>query len=105
MARLVPLTWPPSRLGEAVVALARLRGWRLRGVAIPGCPEVRDQDSPEALGAWLEMAAAWLGLEAEPVAVPYAEVEALVRGAGPAILRLPTTDKPGCLVLLGRQRR
>ena len=39
------------------------------------------------------------------MAVLYAEVEVLVRSAGPALLRLPTTEKPGWLVLLGSQRR
>jgi ATP-binding cassette subfamily B protein len=86
------------------VALARKRGWRLRSVEIPVCPEERGQGSTEALGEWLETAATWLGLEAEPVAVPYAEVEALVRGAAPALIRLPATAKPGFLVLLGSQR-
>src|SRR5262245_14785785 len=105
MAGLDTLTWPTSRLGEALAAVARQRGWRLRGVEIPVCPEERGQDSPEALGEWLETAAAWLGLEAEPVAVPYAEVEALIRSAGPALIHLPATEKPGFLVLLGRQRR
>src|SRR5215831_13591600 len=105
MAELDTLTWPTSRLGEAVAALARQRGWRLRDVEIPVYPAARGQASPEALEEWLETAATWLGLEAEPVAVPYAEVEALVRGAGPALIRLPTTEKPGFLVLLGSQRR
>jgi len=105
MAGLDTLAWPTSRLGEALAAVARQCGWRLRGVEIPVCPEARGQDSAEALGEWLEKAAAWLGLEAEPVAVPYAEVEALIRGAGPALIHLPATEKPGFLVLLGRQRR
>src|SRR5215831_12934683 len=105
MAGLDTLAWPVARLGEAVTALARQCGWQLHGVAIPSGPEDPGSGSVEALGAWLETAAAWLGLEAEPVAVPYAEVEALVRGAGPALIRLPTTEKPGFLVLLGSQRR
>src|SRR5262245_17822679 len=105
MAELDTLAWPASRLGEALAALARQRGSRLRGVEIPVCPEERGQHSPEELGEWLETAAAWLGLEAEPAAVSYAEVEALIRGAGPALIRLPTTEKPGFLVLLGSQRR
>ena len=87
-----------------MAALARQRGWRLRGVEIPVGPEAQGRTVRRRLEEWLETAAAWLGLEAEPVAVPYAEVEVLVRGAGPALLRLPATEKPGFLVLLGSQR-
>jgi hypothetical protein len=46
-----------------------------------------------------------LGVEAEPVAVPYAEVASLVSGAGPALLCLPGREKPGFLAVLGCQRR
>ena len=46
-----------------------------------------------------------LGLEAEPVEAPYAEVEQLVRRAGPALLRLPGGGEPRFLALLGGRRR
>jgi ATP-binding cassette subfamily B protein len=61
-------------------------------------------DCPEALHGWLEAAAGWLGVEAELVEVPYAEVDSLVRGAGPALLRLPGREKPAFLALLGCRR-
>src|SRR6266571_3796955 len=105
MEALDPLAWPVGRLGEAIVALARLQGWRLRGVEAPGGPAGPAPDSTEALGTWLEAVAAWVGLEAEPVEVPYGEVEGLVRRASPALLRLPGREKPGFLALLGSQRR
>src|SRR5215470_17583764 len=105
MEALDTLAWPVGRLGEAIVALARLQGWRLRGVETSGGPAGPAPDSTEALSTWLEAAAAWLGLEAEPVEVPYGEVEGLVRGASPALLCLPGREKPGFLALLGSQRR
>src|SRR5215471_6585314 len=105
MEALDTLAWPVGRLGEAIVALARLQGWRLRGVEAAGGMAGPALDSTETLDTWLEAAAAWLGLEAEPVEVPYGEVEDLVRGAGPALLRLPSREKPGFLTLLGSQRR
>jgi multidrug resistance efflux pump len=82
---------------------ARLRGWRLRDVEPPVYQGGLEQGEMEALGVWLEAAALWLGLEAEPVEVSYAEVESLVRGSGPALLRLPGLEKPGFLALLGSQ--
>ena len=105
MEALDALAWPVGRLGEAIAGLARLQGWRLRSAEAPVCPAGLAQDSPEALHGWLEAAAAWLGVEAELVEVPYAEVESLVYGAGPALLRLPGREKPGFLALLGSQRR
>ena len=105
MEALDALAWPVGRLGEAIAGLARLQGWRLRSVEAPVCPAGLEQGSPEALHGWLEAVATWLGVAAELVEVPYAEVESLVSGAGPALLRLPGREKPGFLALLGSQRR
>src|SRR5262245_59914724 len=105
MEALDTLAWPVGRLGEAIAGLARLRGWRLRSVEAPVCPTGLEQGNPEALHGWLEAVAAWFGVAAEPVEVPYAEVESLVRGVGPALLRFSGREKPGFLALLGSQRR
>src|SRR5215467_15545232 len=105
MEALNTLVWPMGRLGEAIMVLARLQGWRLRNLEAPVYQEGLEQEGIEALGVWLEAAATWLGVEAEPVEVPYAEVESLVRRAGPALLRLPGLEKPGFLALLGYQGR
>ena len=105
MEALDALAWPVGRLGEAIMGLARLHGWQLRSPEAPVYPVGVAHDSPEALHGWLEAAAAWLGVEAEPVEVPYAAVESLVYGAGPALLRLPGREKPGFLALLGSTRR
>src|SRR5215470_14509346 len=104
MEALDTLAWPVGRLGEAIAGLARLRGWLLRSVEAPVCPTGLEQGNPEALHGWLEAVAAWFGVAAEPVEVPYAEVESLVRGVGPALLRLPGREKPGFLALLGSQQ-
>jgi ATP-binding cassette subfamily B protein len=105
MQALDTLAWPVGRLGEAMAGLARFQGWQLRSPEAPVCPAELAYNRPEALHAWLEAAAAWLGVEAERVEVPYAEVASLVSGAGPALLCLPGREKPGFLALLGRQRR
>jgi ATP-binding cassette subfamily B protein len=105
MEAIDPLAWPVTRLGEAMITLARRQGWHIRNTVAPVSPGGIEPGAGEALGVWLETAATWLGLEAEPVEVPYAEVAALLRGAGPTLLRLPGREKPGFLVLLGSQRR
>jgi ATP-binding cassette subfamily B protein len=74
-------------------------------VPAPVCPAELEQGNLEALHGWLEATAAWLGVTAEPVEVPYAEVESLIYSAGPALLRLPEREKSGYLALLGSRRR
>jgi ATP-binding cassette, subfamily B, bacterial len=99
------LAWPISRLGEACAALARTRGLSPRSVEPSTPPQGLAHSDSEALARWIEAAAACLGLEAEPVEASYAEVERLVQGAGPALLRLPADGEPRFLALLGGRRR
>jgi ATP-binding cassette subfamily B protein len=93
--------WPAARLGEALELLARRGGYRPRGVAVE--PPPAGAGGAE-LGAWLEAAARWLGVEAEPVDTPYADAEALARGAAPALLRVDAADGPRFLALAGGGR-
>ena len=105
MGDLDKLAWPVSRLGEALAALARTGDLAPRSVEVPPPPPSLTQDGAEGLGRWIEATAGSLGLEAEPVDVPYAEVERLVRSAGPALLRLPGAGEPLFLALLSGRRR
>jgi ATP-binding cassette subfamily B protein len=100
------LAWPVARLGEALESLARRSGLTTvpRGdtaappPALAGCGD-------EPIGDWIEALAAWLGLEAEAVEAPYAEVERLVAGSAPGLLRLPGEGEPRFLLLLSGNRR
>ena len=71
----------------------------------PAPPHDLMQGADEALTRWIEAAAGCLGLEAEPVDAPYAEVEQLMHRAGPALLRWPGPGEPRFLTLLGSRRR
>jgi ATP-binding cassette subfamily B protein len=71
----------------------------------PTPPQGLGQDSHEPLSRWLTLAAGSLGLEVEVVMTPYTEVEWLVRGAGPALLRIPGRSEPCFLALLGSGRK
>ncbi len=69
----------------------------------PSSPGKLELAGNEMIGRWVDVAAAWLGLEAEPTESPYAQVEQLVHSAGPAILRLPgdlAKGEPRFLALL-----
>ena len=112
MADLTTLAWPAARLGEALEALARTAGLAPRAVEplppfIPHpnplpegegtknlpqkAPGEKGQDlagalghDDGALGHWLAAAAGHLGLEAEPMEIPYGEVRASVAADGPS---------------------
>ncbi|WP_438019888.1 ABC transporter ATP-binding protein [Sorangium sp. So ce315] len=92
-ASLDSASWPAARLGEAMEALARAAALPVKGAGAPAPPA--DLLRPEVtqpgglpLGRWMEGAAGSLGLEAEPVEARYGDVEALIRRAGPAVLRV-----------------
>src|SRR5882724_9480842 len=75
------LLWPPSRLGDALQVLAAKTGERLQTPSAI-------VDDREALGEWLERAAAWLGVETQAVETPYADFERQVSAMGPALIRI-----------------
>ena len=104
MNNLDPLSWPTSRLGEAIDALARKTGLASKPVEIPTSANGFEQTDAEALDRWIEAAAGYLDLEAEPLEMRYAEIEQIVRNTGPALLRLPGKDAPRFLALLNGQR-
>jgi ATP-binding cassette subfamily B protein len=78
------LSWPPSRLGEALDGLARHGGLEPKATAPPAGPSRLEAARTDE---WVVAAADWMGLEAEPVEFTYPELEAVLLGAGPALLR------------------
>jgi ATP-binding cassette subfamily B protein len=106
---LSPLFWPLSQLGSGLEALARRSELQPSPVQVPHPPSsIASLDntaaSRDALNQWIESAATWLGLEAEPSAVPYEGLERLIENAGPAVLQVPGNGAPRFLFLLPRKR-
>ncbi len=85
-ADLDALAWPLDRLGEAVEMLAQLAGLSTRSVTVPSPPRGMQG---ECAGAFIESVAALLGVEAEEVNAPYADIDKLLRSAVPGLLRAP----------------
>lgn len=85
------LLWPLSQLGEAMQAVARHCGLSTSFPSTPSLPILPSIASapPSLLNEWVEAAADFLGFEAESIEAPYAEVEKLAQGVGPALLLLP----------------
>ncbi len=101
------LFWPLSQLGSGLEALARKSELHPSPVQVPHPPtSLASLDdtaaSRDALSRWIESAATWLGLEAEPSALPYQGLEQLIEKAGPAVLQVPGNGSPKFLVLLPR---
>lgn len=78
-----------TSLGIALEALAQASGYTLPAVDIPPLPSRLVGPDVPALDQWLGLVAAQLHLETEPIYANYTSVTALVRGGGPALLRLP----------------
>jgi ATP-binding cassette subfamily B protein len=81
-------TWPLARLGEGIEELARRAGLcRASPETLAPPPSITPAHSTD-LGRWIEWAGGRLGIEAEAVETTYAEVDALIEGAGPAVIAL-----------------
>lgn len=96
------LVWPQERLAEAMEVCARRVGLRVRPGPVPPPPAfAAGPEAARALEVWMEAAASWMGVEAEPVTVRHGEVAALLRHGGPALVAL---GEGRTLVLLGGGR-
>jgi ATP-binding cassette subfamily B protein len=101
------IAWPASRLGELMENLARRSKLVSHPVELPQ-PSSSALGSEEALTRWIEVAAGNIGLETEPVDTFYGDVEKLLRGGGPLILRLPGSidkNQPSLIALVKGGRR
>lgn len=102
MSELVDATWPSARTTEALIALGRAARLPLRRVDLRSA---RDLPGGGDAGPWIEGSARWLALEAEPVDTPYGQLEDLLRGAGPAMVRVETAEGPRFVAVLRANAR
>lgn len=93
-------SWPLSRLGEAIIALARMNRVDRRRIELPTPPQGLIEENGERLGQWIEDAASAIGMEGEPVEVSYGELERFLQQGGPALLRLQYEGDPRFLALI-----
>ncbi|GAB3775122.1 hypothetical protein GCM10028796_50660 [Ramlibacter monticola] len=95
-----PLCWPVQRLGEAMEELARRARLRVATAEGPQVPATLAADGAQEQARWLEWAAHRLGLEAEALDALAPELDSLLRGAAPALLRVGHDAGEGFLLLL-----
>jgi ATP-binding cassette subfamily B protein len=118
MTKLDQCRWPAARLGEGIEVLGRASG--LLGHAVDnardhstGSPEwLNDYDDGQApanhlanhlstrIGDWIEAAADYVGLEAEPVSAPCSELHALICSGWPLLLMVPGGGPPTFLLIV-----
>lgn len=103
MADLNAFAWPVARLDEALERLARHAGLAPAPDDVPAPPAGPANGEPFAL--WLEAVSERVGLEIEPAAIAYADVDRFLDTTGFALLPLPAPDASRFLVLLGATRR
>ena len=101
------LFWSLPQLGSGLEALARRSKLQPSTVPVPHPPSslaALDDSaaSRDALNQWMESAADWLGVEAEPSDIPYEGLEQLLKGAGPAVLEVKGNGPLRFLFLLPR---
>ncbi len=88
------IAWPFERIGEAITALARRGGLDPLPKDLPVPPHLPSQ----AHGDWIEASAQILGIEAERVETPYAELESYI--ASSRIVLIPVAHSEGTRYLL-----
>jgi ATP-binding cassette subfamily B protein len=104
MNRDMQMTWPPSRLGNAVEALVQGSRLSAKGAEIRN-PGPRVATDSAATSRWVEACAASAGLEAEPATVHYSELEEYLGSAGPALIRLSLDGEIRFLALVEARGR
>ncbi|HEX8115867.1 MAG TPA: hypothetical protein VF521_01220, partial [Pyrinomonadaceae bacterium] len=99
------IQWPAESAGRALEALGRGGGLAPRDVEAGTPSQSVVDESADALGLWIESAARWLGLEAEPRPLRYVDVLELTREAdAPTLVRVPGEGGPRFVALLGARK-
>src|SRR5687768_3381494 len=110
MSELAALAWPLSRLPEAIESLAHCAGMKPARAGASPPPTFRGTPEHEEFDRWLHHVGAPFGIEVESVIASGAEMEEMLRGAGPALLRYRETDEqksvePSILLLIRASAR
>jgi ATP-binding cassette subfamily B protein len=96
--------WPLAELGRGLDLLTHATGLRTQAGASPP-PFPSGTASPDALAGWMKQACRHLDVEAEPIAIPYNDVEQTLNHAGSAIVMLPGGGRPTFLAILAARGR
>lgn len=96
------ISWPLERLPEAVARMCRRVGYLQRMPQLPSLSAVASE--MDEVERRVQAVCDCIGVEAEPIACPYPEVDQVVRRVGPALLMLPGTPVRFVVALGGGRR-
>jgi ATP-binding cassette subfamily B protein len=104
------LCWSLSTLEEGMEELALKTGLLDRRLDRRAqSAALTDEDAAskgsETVGRWIETTAEWMGFEAEPLIIDYAEIEQVLRLAGPFIIRLPVDNSSKFLAVASGSKK
>jgi ATP-binding cassette subfamily B protein len=85
---LATFAWPEAQIGDAIAALARHHRLPRKDGELAETPPSA-ADDVDRLDVWIDKTCAWLGLEAEPLAVAVSDLDAALGAGAPALVRLP----------------
>ena len=110
MSNLASVLWPLRKAADAMRALARLSGWHVSSSTSPpppphGLTGQSPEGTPGSLSDFMDAVAKHYGLEADPVLLQLAELDAQLRQAPPALLLLRVPKEGILVVLRGRGER
>ncbi len=94
------VTWPASRLDQAVEGLAKAAGLlsTSKASALPDIPEAPRGE--ESLREWMAFVSHHMDIEAVPVESSYPDIEKMLQHAGPSVLPIISGEETGFLLLL-----
>lgn len=92
-------------MSEAIEVLAQKAGFPLTPAKPHVPPDNLDHGDDSTIAEWIGFVSERLSVEAEPIESPYSEIEKMVRGAGPALIRVPGPGAQFLIMLKGGQRR
>jgi ATP-binding cassette subfamily B protein len=104
-ARLKDVLLADAALGQGISDLARAAGFEPRLLALPTPPSEATSD-PLLLDRWMEAAAEYFGIEAEPVETTYAKIDETLAQCAPCLIRVATSaETHGVLLVLESSRK
>lgn len=103
MSEIEKLAWSATQLGEAIPMLCQMRGLSTRRGEVPAPPS-EVEEYPQAIGKWINSAASWMGVEAEPLILPYRDIESLLYSGEVLLLRLPGENAGQFLAICGARK-
>ena len=98
-------TWNEEAVGDAMVALARAAGFDPRSGATPRVVAGSLGQDDRALHRFIESAAEYASIEAEPIECTYGELSATLASMSPALVRIAVQGRPRYLAVLRSNRR